>query len=56
MQGYCTLWLPGEDHASIATEVKVANMLSEQGYDKKKWGEKHSLKKCGNGVINTELQ
>lgn len=40
MQGYCTLWLPGEDHASIATEVKVANMLSEQGYDKKRNGER----------------
>ncbi|MBQ3931140.1 MAG: class I tRNA ligase family protein, partial [Firmicutes bacterium] len=23
MQGYSTLWLPGTDHASIATEVKV---------------------------------
>ena len=27
MQGYSTLWLPGEDHASIATEVKVENEL-----------------------------
>ena len=27
MQGYCTLWLPGQDHASIATEVKVENEL-----------------------------
>jgi len=23
MQGYCTLWLPGTDHASIATEAKL---------------------------------
>lgn len=23
MQGYCTLWLPGTDHASIATEAKI---------------------------------
>ena len=23
MQGFCTLWLPGTDHASIATEAKV---------------------------------
>ena len=30
MQGYCTLWLPGEDHASIATEVKVANELQSK--------------------------
>src|SRR3712207_281902 len=27
MQGYSTLWLPGQDHASIATEVKVENEL-----------------------------
>ena len=45
MQGYCTLWLPGEDHASIATEVKVANMLSEQGYDKKEMGREEFLEK-----------
>ena len=38
MQGYCTLWLPGEDHASIATEVKVANELAKQGLDKKEMG------------------
>ncbi len=30
MQGYCTLWLPGTDHASIATEVKVMEKLHEE--------------------------
>lgn len=30
MQGYSALWLPGSDHASIATEVKVAQQLLEQ--------------------------
>lgn len=45
MQGYCTLWLPGEDHASIATEVKVANQLAEQGYDKKEMGREAFLEK-----------
>ena len=36
MQGYCALWLPGSDHASIATEVKVANELREKtGRDKR---------------------
>ena len=36
MQGYSALWLPGSDHASIATEVKVANELREKtGRDKK---------------------
>ncbi|WP_026887304.1 valine--tRNA ligase [Clostridium beijerinckii] len=45
MQGYSTLWLPGEDHASIATEVKVANQLAEQGYDKKEMGREAFLEK-----------
>ena len=30
MQGYNTLWQPGTDHASIATEVKIINNLKEQ--------------------------
>ena len=34
MQGKRTLWLPGTDHASIATEAKVTNMLKEQKIDK----------------------
>ena len=38
MQGFCTLWVPGEDHASIATEVKVANELAKKGLDKKEMG------------------
>ena len=34
MQGKRTLWLPGTDHASIATEAKVTSMLKEQGINK----------------------
>ena len=35
MQGYSALWLPGSDHASIATEVKVVEKIkNEQGKDK----------------------
>ena len=35
MQGYSALWLPGSDHASIATEVKVVEKLKkETGKDK----------------------
>ena len=35
MQGYSALWLPGSDHASIATEVKVVEKLrKEKGIDK----------------------
>ncbi len=35
MLGYNTCWVPGTDHASIATEAKVVNMLRERGIDKK---------------------
>jgi valyl-tRNA synthetase len=34
MQGYSTLWLPGEDHASIATEVRVEQELIKQEISK----------------------
>ncbi len=34
MKGYCTLWLPGTDHASIATEVKIVEKLASQGLAK----------------------
>jgi valyl-tRNA synthetase len=44
MQGKRTLWLPGTDHASIATEAKVTRMLKEQGVDKRKIGRTEFLK------------
>lgn len=34
MQGYNTCWVPGSDHASIATEAKVVAMLKEKGIKK----------------------
>lgn len=34
MLGYNTCWVPGTDHASIATEAKVVAMLREKGIDK----------------------
>ena len=45
MQGYETLWLPGQDHASIATEVKVENELLKQGLKKKEMGREAFLEK-----------
>ncbi|SHF13680.1 valine--tRNA ligase [Caloramator proteoclasticus] len=44
MQGYETLWLPGEDHASIATEVKVEAELAKKGINKKEIGREEFLK------------
>lgn len=34
MKGYNACWVPGSDHASIATEAKVVGMLKEKGIDK----------------------
>ncbi|NKF08366.1 valine--tRNA ligase [Clostridium gasigenes] len=45
MQGYCTLWLPGQDHASIATEVKVENELLKEGLVKKEMGREAFLER-----------
>ncbi|MCF0133694.1 MAG: class I tRNA ligase family protein, partial [Blautia sp.] len=44
MQGYEALWQPGTDHAAIATEVKVTNMLKEQGIDKHEIGREEFMK------------
>ncbi len=38
MQGYKTLWLPGTDHASISTEMKVVEKLKKQGIKKEDLG------------------
>ncbi len=62
MQGYNAEWLPGTDHASIATEARVVAFLQEQGIDKAslsreefmehawKWREKHG------GIILEQLK
>ncbi|MDT8347314.1 MAG: class I tRNA ligase family protein, partial [Flavobacteriaceae bacterium] len=38
LQGYNACWVPGTDHASIATEAKVVQKLKQQGIDKKQIG------------------
>lgn len=44
MQGYSALWLPGTDHAAIATEAKVVEKLSKQGLTKQELGREQFLK------------
>ena len=44
MQGKNACWVPGTDHASIATEAKVVAMLKEQGIDKKDLSREEFLK------------
>lgn len=46
MQGFNTLWLPGTDHASIATEVKIVEALKKQGIDKHDLGREGFLKRA----------
>ncbi len=46
MSGYETLWLPGTDHASLATEVKIVNTLREQGISKEEIGREGFLEKA----------
>ncbi len=46
MQGYDTLWLPGMDHAAIATEAKVVQRLKTKGIDKYEYGRDKFLEAC----------
>ena len=46
MQGFDTLWLPGMDHAAIATEAKVVKKLKDQGIDKYEYGREKFLEAC----------
>ena len=46
MQGYRALWIPGTDHASIATEVKVVNKLRDEGIEKEELSREEFLDKA----------
>ena len=46
MQGYNALWLPGTDHAAIATEAKVVSKLKEEGINKEDLGREKFLEKA----------
>ncbi len=38
MKGFCTLWVPGTDHASIATEAKIVEAMRKEGVTKEDLG------------------
>lgn len=42
-EGYNALWVPGTDHASIATETKVVRLLREQGTSKAQLQQEHGM-------------
>ena len=46
MQGYNTLWQPGTDHASIATEVKIIDALKKEGIEKEDLGREKFLERA----------
>ena len=46
MQGYDTLWVPGTDHASIATEAKIVEAMKKEGINKDDIGRDGFLKRA----------
>ena len=62
MQGKNACWVPGTDHASIATEAKVVKMLAEKGIDKRSLTRDEFLKHAWEwkeqygGIILTQLR
>lgn len=59
MQGFAALWVPGTDHASIATEAKIVDAMAKEGLTKEKVGREAFLKRAwewkelyGNRIVN----
>jgi valyl-tRNA synthetase len=46
MQGFCALWLPGTDHASIATEAKIVEAMAKEGLTKEMIGREKFLERA----------
>ena len=46
MQGYSALWLPGTDHASIATEAKIVEAMKKEGLTKEDLGREKFLERA----------
>ena len=46
MRGFCTLWVPGTDHASIATEAKIVEAMRKEGLTKEELGRDKFLERA----------
>ena len=46
MKGDSTLWIPGTDHAGIATQAQVEKLLASQGRSRKELGREAFLEEC----------
>ena len=56
MQGYEALWLPGTDHASIATEAKIVEKMREEGITKEDIRKRKILRQSlGSGKNSTAV-
>jgi len=53
MQGKRTLWLPGTDHAAIATQTKVEKLLEKEGLKKREMGREEFLKRVNEFAQNS---
>ncbi|HJM36842.1 MAG: valine--tRNA ligase [Dehalococcoidales bacterium] len=53
MRGEPTLWLPGADHAGIATQVVVEQLLAKEGLDRHKLGREEFQKRAWQWASNT---
>ena len=54
LQGFKTLWLPGTDHAAIATQTKVEKIIASEGLDRHKLGRKKFLERVKKFVFNSQ--
>ena len=59
MQGYAALWMPGTDHAGLATQIKVEEILRQKGETRFDYGREKFLELCwdwkeqyGSRIIN----
>ncbi len=46
MQGYAAMWMPGTDHASIATEARIVRTLLDEGTSKEEIGREKYLERA----------
>ena len=49
MNGKAALWVPGTDHAGIATQLRVEKMLREEGTSREEVGREEFLRRTWNG-------
>ena len=62
MTGYNCMWLPGTDHAGIATQMMVEKSLAKEGLSRKKLGREAFFQRCvkwqeeNGGVITSQLK